>query len=139
MENVQNTSCAWPIVIYRDAPSGMRFLVDAFGFEQTAAYFDEDDPSVVVHAELRVPGGGGVMTGSSGAGEPPFTERPTGVASVYIGVADPDSLYSRATRAGAEVVRPLRDEPYGSRGFTVSDPEGNLWSFGTYAASTEPT
>jgi uncharacterized glyoxalase superfamily protein PhnB len=27
----------------------------------------------------------------------------------------------------------LKDEDYGSRGFTVSDPEGNLWSFGTYA------
>ena len=26
----------------------------------------------------------------------------------------------------------LRDEDYGSRGFTVKDPEGNIWSFGTY-------
>jgi uncharacterized glyoxalase superfamily protein PhnB len=26
----------------------------------------------------------------------------------------------------------LRDEDYGSRGFTVRDPEGILWSFGTY-------
>ena len=34
---------------------------------------------------------------------------------------------------GAEVVRGLKDEDYGSRGFTVRDPEGNLWSFGTYA------
>ena len=33
---------------------------------------------------------------------------------------------------GAEIVRGLRDEDYGSRGFTVRDPEGNLWSFGTY-------
>jgi uncharacterized glyoxalase superfamily protein PhnB len=29
-------------------------------------------------------------------------------------------------------VRGLRDEDYGSRGFTVRDLEGNLWSFGTY-------
>ncbi len=36
-------------------------------------------------------------------------------------------------RAGAEVVLPLKDEDYGSRGFTVRDPEGNRWSFGTYA------
>ena len=26
----------------------------------------------------------------------------------------------------------LRDEDYGSRGFSVLDPEGNIWSFGTY-------
>ncbi|MFR9750988.1 VOC family protein [Nocardia sp. 004] len=48
------------------------------------------------------------------------------------GVVDPDALFARATAAGAEVVRDLRDEDYGSRGFTVRDPEGNLWSFGTY-------
>ncbi|MGH9279492.1 MAG: VOC family protein, partial [Acidimicrobiales bacterium] len=45
---------------------------------------------------------------------------------------DPDTLYKRATEAGAEVVRGLEDADYGSRGFTVTDPEGNLWSFGTY-------
>ncbi len=39
---------------------------------------------------------------------------------------------ARATAAGAEVVRELKDEDYGSRGFSVRDPEGNLWSFGTY-------
>jgi uncharacterized glyoxalase superfamily protein PhnB len=44
----------------------------------------------------------------------------------------PDALFARATAAGAEVVRGLKDEDYGSRGFTVRDPEGNHWSFGTY-------
>jgi uncharacterized glyoxalase superfamily protein PhnB len=34
--------------------------------------------------------------------------------------------------AGAEVVQPLHDTDYGSRDFAVRDPEGNLWSFGTY-------
>ena len=34
--------------------------------------------------------------------------------------------------AGAEIVAPLVDEDYGSRGFSVADPEGNIWSFGTY-------
>ena len=31
------------------------------------------------------------------------------------------------------LVRDLADEAYGSRGFTVRDPEGNLFSLGTYA------
>jgi superfamily I DNA/RNA helicase len=34
--------------------------------------------------------------------------------------------------AGAEVVRDLIDEDYGSRGYTARDLEGNVWSFGTY-------
>ncbi|HEV2069700.1 MAG TPA: VOC family protein [Acidimicrobiales bacterium] len=45
---------------------------------------------------------------------------------------EPDTLFERAVSAGAEVLRGLADEDYGSRGFTVGDPEGNLWSFGTY-------
>jgi uncharacterized glyoxalase superfamily protein PhnB len=44
----------------------------------------------------------------------------------------PDEVHERAIAAGAELIRPLQDEDYGSRGFTVADPEGNLWSFGTY-------
>jgi uncharacterized glyoxalase superfamily protein PhnB len=34
--------------------------------------------------------------------------------------------------AGGEIVRPLEDQDYGSRDFAVRDPEGNIWSFGTY-------
>ena len=38
-----------------------------------------------------------------------------------------------AQQLGAEVVQGLEDTDYGSRGFTIRDAEGNLWSFGTYA------
>jgi uncharacterized glyoxalase superfamily protein PhnB len=37
-----------------------------------------------------------------------------------------------APAAGAQIVRPLTDEPYGSLEYSARDPEGNLWSFGTY-------
>jgi uncharacterized glyoxalase superfamily protein PhnB len=30
----------------------------------------------------------------------------------------------------------MREEDYGSRGFTVADPEGNFWSIGTYRGET---
>ncbi|MFK4085822.1 VOC family protein [Kribbella sp. NPDC020789] len=52
---------------------------------------------------------------------------------MYLVHADPDALIGRAIGAGAVVVRGLQDSDYGSRGFTVRDPEGNLWSIGTYA------
>jgi uncharacterized glyoxalase superfamily protein PhnB len=61
-----------------------------------------------------------------------FSRRKPGMSSIYVVTDAPDALFDRATAAGAEVVRGLRDEDYGSRGFTVRDPEGNLWSFGTY-------
>ena len=122
----------WPCVNYRDAPAAIHFLVDVLGFEERCAYRAEGNDDVVVHAELRWPEGGGVMLGSAERGEGEFSDRPTGASSVYVVTDEPDALYARATAAGAEVVRGLRDEDYGSRGFSVRDPEGNLWSFGTY-------
>ena len=38
---------------------------------------------------------------------------------------------------GVEIVVELRDEDYGSRGYSARDPEGNLWSFGTYQPEVE--
>ena len=122
----------WPILAYRDARSAAQFLVDAFGFEVRGIYGRDDDPSVAEHAELRWPLGGGVMFGTAGKDDGPFGRRQPGNDSVYVVCDDPDALFARATAAGAEVVRELKNEDYGSRGFTVRDPEGNLWSFGTY-------
>jgi uncharacterized glyoxalase superfamily protein PhnB len=123
----------WPVLAYRDARGAIDFLAKAFGFEERACYALEDDANVVVHAEMRWPDGGGIMFGTAGRDDSPFGQRAPGNDSVYVVCDDPDALFERATAAGAEVVRDLRDEDYGSRGFTVRDPEGNLWSFGTYA------
>jgi uncharacterized glyoxalase superfamily protein PhnB len=122
----------WSVFTYKDARAAIRFLVEAFGFEERAVHAAPDDDSVVHHAELRWPLGGGIMLGSTGKDDSEFGQRVPGNDSVYVVCNEPDALFERATAAGAEVVRGLRDEDYGSRGFTVRDPEGNLWSFGTY-------
>jgi uncharacterized glyoxalase superfamily protein PhnB len=62
-------------------------------------------------------------------------EAPRALAStisLYITVPDPDAHHAIAREAGATVVRELEDTDYGSREYSVRDPEGNLWSFGTY-------
>jgi uncharacterized glyoxalase superfamily protein PhnB len=41
-------------------------------------------------------------------------------------------LYERAKGAGATIQMELTDQEYGSREFIALDPEGNIWSFGTY-------
>jgi uncharacterized glyoxalase superfamily protein PhnB len=121
----------WPGLVYDDAHAAIRFLADAFGFEQRILVPAAQEGRVA-HAELRWPEGGGVMLGSANRAESVFSQRPTGVASTYVVTDEPDAVYERAVLAGAEVVQGLRDEEYGSRGFSVRDPEGNLWSFGTY-------
>ncbi|WP_348770347.1 VOC family protein [Pseudomonas aeruginosa] len=52
--------------------------------------------------------------------------------SLYLVVADPDALFRSAQAAGAEIVIDIKDEDYGGRGFTCRDPEGHVWSFGSY-------
>jgi uncharacterized glyoxalase superfamily protein PhnB len=127
------SSVVWPVLAFRDARAMMRFLTDAFGFEERCAYARDDDPSIIEHGEMRWPLGGGIMFGSAGKDDSEFGRRGPGTDSLYVVCDDPDALFARATAAGAEVVRALRDEDFGSRGFTVRDPDGNLWSFGTYA------
>jgi uncharacterized glyoxalase superfamily protein PhnB len=117
----------WPAFRARDARRLIRFLVDAFGFEETAVHGDGD---LVVHAQLSWPQGGGVMLGSV-RDDGTWTAAP-GTAACYVVTDDPDALHDRAVAAGAEVVQPLHDTDHGSRDFAVRDPEGNLWSFGTY-------
>ena len=132
MTTTTNHPAVWPVLTYRDARGAIDFLSKAFGFEERAAYARDDDPPIIVHAEMRWPLGGGIMFGSAGKDDSPFGQRVPGNDSVYVVCDDPDGLFERAVAQGAEVVRGLKDEDYGSRGFSVRDPEGNLWSFGTY-------
>lgn len=130
---MSNAASVWPVLTYRDARAAIEFLTKAFGFEERAAYARPDDDTIIEHAEMRWPLGGGIMFGTAGKDDGPFGARLSGNDSVYVVCDQPDALFERATAAGAEVVKGLADEDYGSRGFTVRDLEGNLWSFGTYA------
>lgn len=122
----------WPCLNYADAHAAIAFAVDVLGFEQRAAYTDDTDDSVIVHAELRWPEGGGVMLGTAQRPDSEFSQMPTGAASVYVVTDDPRVVHDRVVAAGATLVRELREEDYGSLGFSVRDAEGNIWSFGTY-------
>jgi uncharacterized glyoxalase superfamily protein PhnB len=119
----------WPTLRARNARQLIRFLVDAFGFEETAVYGEGDR---VDHAQLSWPLGGGVMLGSVRDTPDDAWPLQPGTFGAYVVADDVDALFKRATAAGAEVLRGLEDTDYGSRDFTVRDPEGNRWSFGTY-------
>jgi uncharacterized glyoxalase superfamily protein PhnB len=119
----------WPTLKARDARALIRFLVEAFGFEETAVYGEGDR---VDHAQLCWPPGGGIMLGSVRPESEDPWGLPPGTFGAYVVTDDPDALYERAIAAGAEVIRPPSTPDYGGREFAVQDPEGNRWSFGTY-------
>ena len=118
----------WHTMSVRDADAMIAWLGEV-GFIEHATYRDENDPSVVVHAEWLWPGGGGLMFGSE---RDDAAVSNTGRSAAYLVTDDPDGVFDRAVAAGATVLRPMREEDYGGRGGSVEDPEGNHWSFGSY-------
>jgi uncharacterized glyoxalase superfamily protein PhnB len=119
-----------PALRYRDTKAAIAFLRDAFGFSEIAVH--EGGGGEVRHAELAY-GNGMVMLGSARSdSEYSRTAKDLGLGSVYVVVADADAHHRQAAAHGAEIVLPLRDQEYGSRDYTARDPEGNLWTFGTY-------
>ena len=128
----RDSPVVWPSIRCGDTRALIDFLVAAFGFEEQFSVPGEDGKGII-HAQIRWPGGGGVMLGDAEGGDAFNLSLPFGPVSIYVVTDPPDALHDRAVAVGATIVRGLRDEDYGSRGFSATDPEGNLWSFGTYA------
>jgi uncharacterized glyoxalase superfamily protein PhnB len=118
----------YPSLRYRDAPAAIDWLERAFGFERHEVH--EGPDGTVAHAELRW-GDGMIMLGSERGDDDPYGSH-AGQSWLYVVVEDADAHFERAKAAGAEIVRELTDQDYGSRDYSARDPEGNLWSFGTY-------
>jgi uncharacterized glyoxalase superfamily protein PhnB len=120
----------WPSLRARDARALIRFLVDAFGFEETVVYGNGD---TVDHAQLSWPEGGGIMLGSARPGEDNQASATSpGAFAAYVVSDHVDAIYQRAKAAGAQITAEPHDTDYGSHDFAARDPEGNRWSFGTY-------
>jgi len=120
----------YPILRYHDARAAIDWLGEAFGFTEKDVHAGDGD--TIVHAELNLPGGGVVMLSSEPKGGDQRWGERAGKGWLYAATEDVDALYERAVAAGAEVVMEPTDTDYGSRDFSVRDPEGNDWSFGTY-------
>ena len=124
-----------PTMRYRDANAAIDWLCRAFGFERHLVVPDEQGG--IAHAQL-VLGDGMIMLSTARDDafgkhqKPPAQVGGVGTQSAYIIVADADAHHARAVAAGAQVAMPLKDEDYGGRGYSCRDPEGHLWSFGTY-------
>jgi uncharacterized glyoxalase superfamily protein PhnB len=118
----------YPALRYRDAHAAIEWLENAFGFERHAVYDGPD--GTVAHAELRL-GEGMIMLGSEGETPGRFGHH-AGQSWVYVVVEDSDAHFEQARSAGAEIVVEISDQEHGSRDYSARDPEGNLWTFGTY-------
>ena len=131
---VRTRQSIYPAVRYADAKAAIGWLKSVLGFDEVVVY--ENDDGSIAHAELSA-NGNLIMLGT--AKDDAFGKSPrelggvTGCAYIALDSAgDIDRAHARAASAGAEIVRELGDTDYGSRDFAVRDPEGHVWSFGTY-------
>jgi uncharacterized glyoxalase superfamily protein PhnB len=131
------TSTINPCIRYRDAERMIDWLCETFGFEKQMVVTGED--GAIVHSALKR-GSGMIMVDSVLKEETAWgcqITQPDNVGgretqSPYMVVEDVDAIYQRAKAAGTEIVMEPTDQPYGSRDFICRDPEGHLWSLGTY-------
>jgi uncharacterized glyoxalase superfamily protein PhnB len=121
----------YPTFRYRDAAAMIEWLDKAFGFAVKEKFMNG---GMVGHAELTL-GSSIIMLGEArddafgrlvgGPGQP-------GGKSTYVAVDDVDAIYATASVAGATILEEPTNRDYGSREFICADPQGNVWSFGTY-------
>ena len=124
-----------PTMKYRDAPAAIDWLCRAFGFEKRMVVDGKN--GMIDHAELSL-GDSMIMLGSfRGNDYEKKIRTPADVngfctQSAYVVVKDVDAVYASATAAGAKIYMELEEPGYGGKHFACIDPEGQIWSFGSY-------
>jgi uncharacterized glyoxalase superfamily protein PhnB len=124
-----------PTVSYGDPRAAIRWLTDVLGLRAAGVY--EGPGGNVVFAQL-VWRTGIVFISARAPDDNPWAK--VGPASIALAAEDAgevDRLYQRAVASGADIVRQVHDArtpmfPEGSHQFDVRDPEGNLWTVGTF-------
>jgi uncharacterized glyoxalase superfamily protein PhnB len=123
---------------YEDCPAALAWLARAFGFRELTRVPGGDGR--IGHAEMETEHGV-VMLASGPAGYQSPTTRcreygrirewlmvPWVVDGVLVYVDDVDAHYERAQSAGAKILSPPEDAPYG-RLYRTEDLEGHRWMF----------
>jgi uncharacterized glyoxalase superfamily protein PhnB len=125
----------YPTMRCKDAEAMIKWLKNVLGFTEYVVY---RDGGVIQHAELAY-GSSILMLGQ--ARDDDYSKMVGDLGgrrtdAIYVAVSDPDAQHARVKAAGAKIEMELHDTHYGSRDFACRDPEGNLWSFGTYWPKT---
>jgi uncharacterized glyoxalase superfamily protein PhnB len=124
-------------LVYEDAPAAIDFLCAAFGFTRHLI-IPGAAPNQIAHAQLTL-GDSMIMLATAG---PAQRERfnlvtPSGAGGVItaclsVHVPDPDAHHDQAEAAGATILSPPHDNPFGGRAYEARDPEGTVWGFSSF-------
>ncbi|WP_437678621.1 VOC family protein [Sorangium sp. So ce131] len=126
-----------PYLVVRGAARAIAFYVEAFGAKEL--YRLSEPSGKVGHAELEIGGARFMLAdeypdfGAVG----PLTIGGSPV-SLHLYVEDVDRTVERATKAGATLLRPVKDEFFGDRTGMVADPFGHKWHLATHKEDVSP-
>ncbi len=115
-----------PYVIISRADKWLEFVKDAFGAEEIFRAKSPDGKSIM-HAEVKI-GHSIIEVGDTNDQNPPM---PTAMS---LRVDDVDAIYRKGLEAGATSLQAPSNPPYGGRGASLRDPNGNHW----YIFKSEP-
>lgn len=126
-----------PYLIVKDANAAIAFYVAAFGAKEI--YRLSEPSGKVGHAELEI----GRSRFSLADEYPDFGAlSPVSIGgtpiTLHVYVPDADASLARAVKAGATVLRPLKDEFFGDRICMISDPFGHKWRLATHKEDVSP-
>jgi PhnB protein len=123
------------MLICRDGASEIEFCKSAFGAVELSRRAGEG--GIVVHATLAI-GGAMIMIHGEFSGLASRAPQPDGSSSVviYLYVEDVDATIAQAVGAGAKVLIPAADLPWGDRTGRIVDSSGHVWNVATRVEST---
>jgi len=126
-----------PYLIIKGATKALDYYKKVFGAVELMRF---DAPGGRIgHAEIKI-GDSPVMLADEnpeGGYVSPQTLGGTPV-SIMVYVNDCDAVFDRAVQAGATVRQPVKDQFYGDRTGTITDPFGHVWTIGTHKEDVTP-
>ena len=126
-----------PALQYKDAPAAIEWLCKVLGFEKQLVVPMGDGK--IVHAQLTN-GAGMIMLSSENDTEysrhminpQDIDGKNTQSLLLYIPDDEIESHYKQALSHDVHLLVQLRSEKFGGQYYSLKDPEGHLWSIGSY-------
>jgi len=126
-----------PYLICKGASDAIEFYKKAFGAVEAVRMAGPDGR--VGHAELKI-GDSHIMLADEHPDIGAYSPQHYGGSpvSVLLYVENTDATVSAAVTAGAKITRPVKDEFYGDRAGTITDPFGHQWYIHTHIKDVTP-
>ena len=119
-----------PELVYPDVREAVRWLGEAFGFEELVQIGEGH------RSQLKVGDGAVIAMDTHGDRRPPHQGEVT--HSVMVRVEDARAHCERAREHGARILREPADFEYGERQYTAEDLAGHRWTFSETLADVAP-